>query len=53
VPGDATSPTVTLESVFITATIDAFEGRYVTIVDVPGAFLSADMDEEVIMTIRG
>jgi hypothetical protein len=53
VPGDSTSPTVALESVLITATIDAFEGRGVAIVDVPGVFLSADMDEEVIMTIRG
>jgi hypothetical protein len=53
VPGDATSPTVALESVPIIATIDAYEGRDVAVVDVPGAFLSADMDEEVIMTIRG
>jgi nucleoside-triphosphatase THEP1 len=53
VAGDATSRTVALELVLITATIDAFEERDVAIVDVPGAFLSADMDEEVIMTIRG
>jgi hypothetical protein len=52
VSGDATSPNVALESVLITATIDAFEGRDVTIVDVPGAFISADMDEEFIMTIH-
>jgi hypothetical protein len=44
---------VSLESVLITSTIDAFEGRDVAIVDVPGAFLMADMDEEVIMCIRG
>jgi hypothetical protein len=48
-----TSPTIALESVLITATIDAVEGRDVALVDVPGAFLSANMDEEVIMTIRG
>jgi hypothetical protein len=53
VTGDATSPTVALESVLITATIYAFEERDVAIVDVPGAFLSTDMDDEVIMTIRG
>jgi hypothetical protein len=52
-PGDATSPTVSLEAVLITAAIEAHEERDVAIVDVPGAFLSADMDEEVIMTIRG
>jgi hypothetical protein len=49
----ATSPTVALESVLITATIDAYEERDVAIVDVPAAFLSADMDEGDIMTIRG
>jgi hypothetical protein len=53
VPGDATYPTIALESILITVTIDALEGRNVAIVDVPGAFLSAYMDEEVIMTIRG
>jgi hypothetical protein len=36
----------------ITSTIDAFEGRDVAIVDVPGAFLTAGIDEEVIMCIR-
>jgi hypothetical protein len=53
VPGAATPPTVALEPVLITATIDAYEERDVAIVDAPGAFLSANMDEEVIMTIRG
>jgi hypothetical protein len=52
-PGDATSPTVTLESVLITSIIEAFEGREVTVVDIPGACLIADMDEEVIMLLRG
>jgi hypothetical protein len=51
--GSRNTPTLALESVLITATIDAHEERDVAIVDVPGAFLSADMDEEVIMTIRG
>jgi hypothetical protein len=44
---------VALESLLITATIDAFERRDVAIVDVPIAFLMADMDEEVIMCLRG
>jgi hypothetical protein len=39
--------------VLITSTIDAFEGRSFAIVDVPGAFLTADMDEEVYMCLRG
>jgi hypothetical protein len=46
-------PTVALESVLITANIEEFEGRYVVIINVPGAFLSAKMGEEVIMNIRG
>jgi hypothetical protein len=50
---DATSPTVALESVLITATIDAHEGRKVAIVDVPGEYLTADMDEKVFMCLRG
>jgi hypothetical protein len=50
---DATSPTVALKSVLITATIDAFDKREVSIIDVPGAYLTADMDEEVFMCLRG
>jgi hypothetical protein len=44
---------VALESVLITATVDAFEKREVAIVDVSGAYLTADMGEEVSMCIRG
>jgi hypothetical protein len=51
-PGAAPPPTVTLESVLITSTIKAFENREVAVVDIPGAYLSADMDEEVIMLLR-
>ena len=50
---EATSPTVALESVLFTATIDAHEGRDVAIADIPGAFLTADMDEAVRMILRG
>jgi hypothetical protein len=38
--------------VLITATIESFEGG-VAVVDVQGAFLSADVDKEVITAIRG
>jgi hypothetical protein len=38
-----------LESVFITSTIDAKEGRKVVTIDIPGAFLHADNDDYVIM----
>jgi hypothetical protein len=53
VPGDVASPVISLEAVLITVTIDAFGEHDVAIVDVPGAFLCVDMDEKVIMTIRG
>jgi hypothetical protein len=44
---------VALESVLITATKEAFEKREVAIVDVPDAYLTADMDEEICMCLRG
>jgi len=50
---EATSPTAAVESVLITATVDAHEERDVAIADVPGAFLTADMDEVVHMVLRG
>ena len=39
---ESTSPTVAIENVFLTATIDAFEGRDVATCDIPGAFLHTD-----------
>ena len=44
---ESASPTVATESVFITAVVDAHEGRTVKIVDVPGAFMHADQDDLV------
>ena len=41
------------ESVIRTSKIDALEGRDVEVVDIPGAYLSADMDDEVRMVFRG
>jgi hypothetical protein len=52
-PGDASPPTVSLELVLIKAAVESYEVRDVVVVDVPGSFLSADMDEEVLMTLRG
>jgi hypothetical protein len=46
-------PTVVLESVLVTSTIESFERRDVAIVYVPGEFLTVDMDEEVIICLRG
>lgn len=53
---DATSPTVMLESIMLTATIDAKQGRDVMTADIPNAFVQTDIDldgERIIMKIRG
>ena len=49
------SPTVAMDSVFITATIEAAENHNVVVVDLPNAYLSADMEheEEVLVVLRG
>ncbi len=50
---DAASPTVSVESTFITATIAAAEKRKVRCYDVPSAFVNTDVDEDVIMVLKG
>jgi len=50
---DAASSTVSTESTFITATIAVKEGRRVRCYDVPSAFVNADVDEDVIMVLKG
>ena len=45
VPGDTTYPTVFTYSILTTATIDGHEGRDVKICNIPGAFISEDMDK--------
>ncbi len=50
---EAAAPTVALESVFVTATIDAKEKQKVVTVDVPGAFLYADNEDYVLMEMNG
>jgi hypothetical protein len=51
---ETASPTVSTDSVFITAAMEATERRRTCVVDLPGAYLSADMDdeEEVLMVLR-
>ena len=44
---ETSSPTVTLESLFLTAVIDSKEGRDVATVDIPGAFMQADIAEKL------
>ena len=52
---ETASPTVTLDSVFITSAMEAHEERDTAVVDLPGAYLSADLDsnDTVIMVLRG
>ncbi len=50
---EAAAPTVALESVFSTSTIDTKEGRKVVTIDIPGAFLHANNDNYVIMKMVG
>ena len=50
---EATAPTVSTEAVFLTAIIDALENREVAVLDVPGAFMQADIDELVHMRFTG
>ena len=50
---EASSPTVSTKSTFITATIAAAEKRKVRCYDVPSAFVNTDVDEDVIMVLKG
>ena len=50
---EKTSPTVATESVMLTSTIDAKEGRDVATVDIPGAFMHSDQDETVHLQLQG
>ena len=50
---DTSSPTVAIESLFISTTLDALERRDVATVDIPGAFMQADMVGDVYMKLEG
>lgn len=50
---DASLPTVAIESVMLSCVIDTMEGRDVATVDIPGAFMQADMDNLVHMKLEG
>jgi hypothetical protein len=50
---EAAAPPVALESVFVTATIDAKEKRKVVTIDIPGAFLHANNEDYVVMKMNG
>jgi hypothetical protein len=50
---EASSPTVALESIFVTSTIVARENREVVTIDIPGAFLHAKNEDYVVMQMNG
>ena len=50
---DSASPAMLNDAIFIKSVIDAKENREVAIVDLPGAFLHADNDQDVIMFVKG
>jgi hypothetical protein len=45
---DTASPTVATEAVFLMAVIDALENRDIAVVDIPGAFMQVNLDNEMI-----
>ena len=50
---DASSPTVSIEAVLLTSVIDVLENRDVAVTDIPGAYLTTDIDEEVHIILEG
>ena len=53
---DASSPTVSLESVLLTSVIDAEERREVATIDIPNAFVQTKLEndeDKVLMRLRG
>jgi len=50
---ETSSPTVSLNAMMLSCAIDAKEGRYVVVTDIPGAFLHADMDQDIHMLLEG
>jgi hypothetical protein len=50
---DAALPTVLTESTFVTVTVAASEKRKVRYYDVPSAFVNTEIDEDVIMVLKG
>ena len=50
---DASAPTVSVKAVLLSCVIDAAEERDVAVVDIPGAFMQADMDETIHIGLEG
>ncbi len=50
---DTALPTVSTESVFITSAIDGIKKRKLVCYDIPSMFLNTDVDEDVLMVLKG
>jgi hypothetical protein len=50
---DTTSPTMSMEAVFITALVNAYKKCNVACFNIPGAFLHADSDKDITMILKG
>jgi Reverse transcriptase (RNA-dependent DNA polymerase) len=50
---ETSSPTVSIESLVLSCLIDALEKRDVATCDIPGAFMQADVDEEIHIKFDG
>ena len=50
---ETSSPTIHIESLMLLCIIDAIEGRYVVTLDIPGAFMQADIDEIIHVKLVG
>ncbi len=50
---ETASPTISTESTFITAAMAASERKKVRCYDIPSAFVNTDIDEDVLMVLKG
>ena len=50
---DAASPTVSTELMFVMVAIAANKKRKVRCFDIPSAFVNTDVDEDVLMVLKG
>ena len=46
-------PICSTEAIFITAAMEAHKGCNMAVIDLPGTFLPAEMDEHIIMVLMG
>ena len=50
---ETSSPTISIEALFLTCLIDAMKQQHVITCDIPRAFMRADMDELVHVKLEG